>query len=80
MDQALQEKQAIIVKSAGEARAAELIGDAVKRNKGFLKLKKLEAARDIATTLSDSSNRVMLDAQSLLLNVADDDPETASSR
>ena len=80
VDQALQEKQAIIVKSAGEARAAELIGDAVKRNKGFLKLKKLEAARDIATTLSDSSNRVMLDAQSLLLNVADDDPETASSR
>ena len=52
----------------------------MKRNKGFLKLKKLEAARDIATTLSDSSNRVMLDAQSLLLNVADDDPETASSR
>ncbi|WFC98354.1 Prohibitin-2, subunit of the prohibitin complex (Phb1p-Phb2p) [Malassezia yamatoensis] len=75
VDQALQEKQAIIVKSAGEARAAELIGEAVRKNKGFLKLKKLEAARDIANTLSQSDNRIVLDAQSLLLNVAGDDPE-----
>ncbi|WFD37601.1 Prohibitin-2, subunit of the prohibitin complex (Phb1p-Phb2p) [Malassezia japonica] len=73
VDQALQEKQAIIVKSSGEARAAELIGDAVRKNKGFLKLKKLEAAKDIANTLSQSDNRIMLDAQSLLLNVASDD-------
>lgn len=78
VDQALQEKQATIVKSAGEARAAELIGDAVKRNKGFLQLKKLEAAREIAATLGDSSNRIVLDAESLLLNVADNDPQTAS--
>ncbi|WFC93832.1 Prohibitin-2, subunit of the prohibitin complex (Phb1p-Phb2p) [Malassezia brasiliensis] len=78
VDQALQEKQAIIVKSAGEARAAELIGEAVRKNKGFLKLKKLEAARDIATTLSQSDNRIVLDAQSLLLNVASDDPEVRS--
>ena len=78
VDQALQEKQATIVKSAGEARAAELIGDAVKRNKGFLQLKKLDAAREIAATLADSGNRVVLDAESLLLNVADNDPQTAS--
>lgn len=76
VDQALQEKHAIIVRSAGEARAAELIGEAVRKNKGFLKLKKLEAAKDIATTLSQSDNRIVLDAQSLLLNVAADDPET----
>ena len=78
VDRALQEKQAIIVKSAGEARAAELIGEAIKRNKGFLQLKKLEAARDIASTLSSSGNRIVLDAESLLLNVADNDPQTAS--
>ena len=78
VDQALQEKQAIIVRSAGEARAAELIGEAVRKNKGFLKLKKLEAAKDIATTLSQSDNRIVLDAQSLLLNVASDDPEVRS--
>ncbi|WFD36127.1 Prohibitin-2, subunit of the prohibitin complex (Phb1p-Phb2p) [Malassezia cuniculi] len=80
VDQALQEKQAIIVKSAGEARAAELIGDAVKRNKGFLQLKKLEAARDIAATLANSGNRIVLDAESLLLNVAGDDNQTSASR
>ncbi|WFD27526.1 Prohibitin-2, subunit of the prohibitin complex (Phb1p-Phb2p) [Malassezia nana] len=71
VDQALQEKQAIIVRSAGEARAAELIGDAVRKNKGFLELKRLDAAKDIANTLSTSDNRIMLDAQSLLLNVND---------
>lgn len=69
VDKALQEKQETIVRAQGEARSAELIGEAVKRNKGFLKLRKLEAARDIATVLSNSSNRIMLDAQSLLLNV-----------
>lgn len=69
VDKALQEKQETIVRAQGEARSAELIGEAVKRNKGFLKLRKLEAARDIATVLSNSNNRIMLDAQSLLLNV-----------
>ena len=48
---------------------ARLIGEALKKNKGFLALRKLEAARDIATVLSNSGNRIMLDAQSLLLNV-----------
>ncbi|WFD31452.1 Prohibitin-2, subunit of the prohibitin complex (Phb1p-Phb2p) [Malassezia sp. CBS 17886] len=76
VDQALQEKQAIIVKSAGEARAVELIGDAVRKNKGFLKLKKLEAARDIAAILSRSDNHIMLDSQSLLLNVGDENGTT----
>lgn len=75
VDKALQEKQETIVRAQGEARSAELIGEAVKRNKGFLRLRKLEAARDIATVLSQSNNRIMLDAQSLLLNVANEDPD-----
>lgn len=68
VDQAIQEKQSIIVRAQGEARAAELIGEAVRSNKGFLQLRRLEAAREIATTLSASGNRVMLDSKSLLLN------------
>jgi len=36
VDQALQEKQSIIVKAQGEARSAELIGEAVKQNKGYV--------------------------------------------
>ncbi|KIO29384.1 hypothetical protein M407DRAFT_242620 [Tulasnella calospora MUT 4182] len=73
VDQAIQEKQSIIVKAQGEARSAELIGEAVRANQGFLQLRRLEAAREIAQLLSTSGNRVMLDAQSLLLNVAGDD-------
>ncbi|KAL7415135.1 band 7 family-domain-containing protein [Mrakia frigida] len=71
VDQAIQEKQSIIVRAQGEARSAELIGDAVKANKGFLQLRKLEAARDIATVLSKSGNKIMLDSNSLLLDVAE---------
>jgi len=56
------------VRAQGEARSAELIGEAMRTNKGFLQLRRLEAARDIATLLSVSGNKVMLDAQSLLLN------------
>lgn len=73
VDQAIQEKQSIIVRAQGEARSAELIGEAMRANKGFLELRRLEAARDIATLLASSGNRVMLDSQSLLLNVAGDD-------
>lgn len=40
----------------------------MRKNKGFLELRRLEAARDIAGTLSQSNNKVMLDSQSLLLN------------
>ncbi|PAV17140.1 proteolysis and peptidolysis-related protein [Pyrrhoderma noxium] len=73
VDRAIQEKQSIIVRAQGEAKSAELIGDAVRQNKGFLQLRRLEAARDIAGLLSSSQNKVMLDSQSLLLNVAGDD-------
>ncbi|PWY99238.1 hypothetical protein BCV70DRAFT_201436 [Testicularia cyperi] len=76
VDQAIQEKASIIVKAQGEAKSAELIGEAVKKNKGFLKLRKLEAARDIATILSQAgtNNKILLDADTLLLNVANEDP------
>ena len=40
----------------------------MRQNKGFLQLRRLEAARDIATLLAGSDNRVMLDSQALLLN------------
>ncbi|KAG6868981.1 Prohibitin-2, subunit of the prohibitin complex (Phb1p-Phb2p) [Termitomyces sp. T159_Od127] len=72
VDQAIQEKQSIIVRAQGEAKSAELIGDAMRKNKGFLELRRLEAARDIASLLASSNNKLMLDSQSLLLNVAGD--------
>lgn len=56
------------MRAQGEARSAELIGEAVRSNKGFLELRRLEAARDIAQMLATSGNNVMLDSHSLLLN------------
>ncbi|KAF8645120.1 hypothetical protein AX16_007949 [Volvariella volvacea WC 439] len=75
VDQAIQEKQSIIVRAQGEARSAELIGESLSKNKGFLELRRLEAARDIAGMLAASGNKVMLDSQSLLLNVAGNDAQ-----
>ncbi|KAL2913182.1 Prohibitin-2, subunit of the prohibitin complex (Phb1p-Phb2p) [Polyrhizophydium stewartii] len=71
VDRAKQEKQSIIVKAQGEAKSAELIGDAVKNSPGFLELRKLETAREIASLISQSNNRVFIDSDGLLLNVRD---------
>lgn len=62
--------QSIIVRANGEAEAAILIGEAMRNNKGFLQLRKLEAAREIAATLANGPNKVMLDSEGLLLNGA----------
>jgi hypothetical protein len=44
----------------------------MRKNKGFLELRRLEAARDIAEQLSQSGNKVMLDSSTLLLDGACD--------
>jgi len=71
VDQAVQEKQSIIIRAEGEAKSAELVGESLRKNKGFLELRRLEAAREIAGTLAQSQNKVMLDSQTLLLNVGE---------
>jgi prohibitin 2 len=47
-----------------------LIGDAVRNSPGFLELRKLDAAREIAQVISNSNNKVFVDSNTLLLNVA----------
>ncbi|EOD25689.1 hypothetical protein EMIHUDRAFT_442545 [Emiliania huxleyi CCMP1516] len=71
VDKAKQEKKSTVIKAQGEAKSAKLIGDAVRDNPGYIQLRRLEAARDVAGTLSKSTNKVYLDTQSLLLNVTD---------
>lgn len=72
---AIQEKKTIITKARGEAESAELIGTAVKRNPGFMKLRRIDAAKDIADTVAGSGNKVYLNADSLLLNLLGDADE-----
>ncbi|EEC48099.1 prohibitin-like protein, partial [Phaeodactylum tricornutum CCAP 1055/1] len=66
---AQQEKKTIITKARGEAESAELIGTAVRQNPGFMKLRRIDAARDIADIVASSGNKVYLNADSLLLNL-----------
>ncbi|KKA27525.1 hypothetical protein TD95_001803 [Thielaviopsis punctulata] len=71
VDKARQEKQAMVVKAQGEARSAELIGDAIKKNKAYVELKKIENARAIAGLIQEGGgrNKLLLDAEGLGLNV-----------
>ena len=56
---------------SGEAKSAQLLGEAIQNNPAFLTLRKIEAAREIASTVAASGNRVLLSADSLLLNLKD---------
>lgn len=69
---ALQEKQTIITKARGEAESASLIGNAVKKNPGFMKLRRIDAAREIADIVSTSGNKIYLNSDTLLLNLMGD--------
>merc|ERR1719440_2670390 len=60
-----------VIKAEGEAKSAKLIGEAIANNPAFITLRRIEEARDIAQTMSESNNRVMLNADSLLLNLAE---------
>jgi prohibitin 1 len=51
-----QERIAAVIRGEGEAEAAELISQAMKAGDGFLELRRIEAAREIARTLSSSPN------------------------
>jgi prohibitin 2 len=79
VDRARQEKQgtywsyctdiAMIVAAQGEAMSAELIGRAVQKNAGYVSLKRIETAKEIGKILAQGNNRLVLDADALLLNV-----------
>jgi len=69
VDKALQDKKSTIIRAQGEAKSAELIGSALSRNPGYVELRRLEAARSIASTIAESNNRIFLQSDSLLLNL-----------
>lgn len=69
VEKAKQDKRAAIVRAQGEAESAKMIGDAMRDNPAFIQLRRIEAAREIATTVQRSSNRVYLDADTLQLNL-----------
>ncbi|KXL45813.1 hypothetical protein M433DRAFT_88852 [Acidomyces richmondensis BFW] len=70
VDKARQEKQAMVVRAQGEARSAELIGDAIKKSRSYVELREFENAKYIASILEKSNNKVYLDNQGLGLNIS----------
>ncbi len=69
VEKAKQDKKSAIIRAEGEAKSATMIGDAMRNNPAFIQLRRIEAAREIATTVQRSQNRVYLDADTLQLNL-----------
>ncbi|KAL4381537.1 hypothetical protein AHAS_Ahas04G0143400 [Arachis hypogaea] len=57
---------AAIEAKQGEAKSAQLIGQAIVNNPAFT-LRKIEAAREIAHTISNSANKVYLNSDDLFI-------------
>lgn len=71
VEKAEQDKRSAIIRAQGEAKSAQLIGQAIANNPAFIDLRKIEAAREIAKEIANSANKVFLNAEDLLLNLQD---------
>lgn len=71
VEQAQQEKKGAIILAEGESESAKLIGKAMRENPAFLELRRIEAAKQVATNISKSQNKVMVDANTLMFNLQD---------
>jgi len=80
VEKAIQERQQKIVQAEGEAEAAKMLGEAISMNPGYLKLRKIRAAQNIARTIASSQNRVYLNAGTLMLNLNEKEFDTASEK
>ena len=69
VEKAKEQKKTIILKAQGEQQAAKMIGAAIKNNPGFVDLRTIEAAKEIASIVSKSSNKLVLSSDSLLLGL-----------
>ncbi|KAM0947261.1 putative prohibitin, Band 7 domain, Band 7/SPFH domain superfamily [Dioscorea sansibarensis] len=69
VEKAEQDKISAIIRAQGEAKSAQLIGQAIANNPAFLVLRQIEAAREIAQTIAKSSNQVYLKSDDLLINL-----------
>ncbi|KAF7692355.1 hypothetical protein HF521_009965 [Silurus meridionalis] len=71
VEKAKQDQRQKVIQAEGEAQAAKLLGEAVTKNPGYLKLRRIRAAQNIAKTVATSQNRVYLNSENLVLNLQD---------
>ncbi|XP_036617144.1 prohibitin-2 [Trichosurus vulpecula] len=72
VEKAKQEQRQKIVQAEGEAEAAKMLGEALSKNPGYIKLRKIRAAQNISKTIATSQNRIYLTAENLVLNLQDE--------
>jgi prohibitin 2 len=63
---AQEQKKTTIINAEGEQRSAELIGKAITDNPGFIELRRINVAKEVAQSLAKSSNRMVLSSDALL--------------
>ncbi|MCL7040974.1 hypothetical protein MKW94_008872 [Papaver nudicaule] len=80
VEKAEQDKKGAVIRAQGEAKSAQLIGQAIANNPAFITLRKIEAAREIASTIANSRNGVYLSSDDLLLNLQSMNLESASKK
>lgn len=69
VEQALEDKKSTIIRAQGEAESVRKFGEANAINTAFLELRKIETAKHISGILQKSNNRIILDSNSLYLNL-----------
>ncbi|XP_078725769.1 prohibitin-2 [Lampetra fluviatilis] len=72
VEKAKQEQRQKIVQAEGEAESAKMIGASLSQNPGYLKLRRIRAAQNIAKTVAASQNRIYLNSESLILNLQEE--------
>lgn len=66
---AQEEKKRMIIHAEGETKSAEMIGSSIKNNPGFIELRRIQVAKEVASTLQKSTNRMVLSTDQLMLNL-----------
>ena len=68
------------MRAQGEARSAELIGDAIKKSRSYVDLREFDNAKNVAAILQGGNNKVYLDTEGLGLNVTQTRDEKKDGR
>mmetsp|Transcript_34429 Transcript_34429/g.71028 ORF Transcript_34429/g.71028 Transcript_34429/m.71028 type:complete len:301 (-) Transcript_34429:86-988(-) len=68
VEKALEEKKSIVIQAQGEAEAARMIAGAIAQNPGFIELREIQYAKDVAETIASSNFKVYLSSDVLLMS------------
>lgn len=80
VDKAVQDMRATVIRAEGEAQSAKMITDACKDNPSYIALRRLEVAQEISDILSNSKNKVYLNADSLMVPVIGGGSQAAAKK